>query len=153
MTRQLKVLPGYSACSTVRFRLVGPSFILFFLGVLATGASMAILSSTRPIRGGVITTGTVISNDRKTTRTDGGRTRMATYAPVVEFTDQAGMTHQVTTSLSGGKAPVVGSTRQVSYLPSDPSRARLMADSTTWVPIVLFLLVGLGCLIAAVASR
>jgi hypothetical protein len=133
---------------------VGTSYVLFFLGILSTAASMAIVATTRPLRGGVITTGTVVRNDRESTRLGGDRTRrMTTYAPVVQFTDQAGVTHEVTSALSGGKSPVVGSIRHVSYLPSDPGRARIMADATTWIPIVLFLVVGLGLLVAAVASR
>jgi len=134
---------------------VNASLVLFFIGILGTVASMTILATSRPLRGGVITTGTVIRNERESSTIESGpsRRRMTTYAPVVQFTDQAGVPHELTPSLSGGKPPAVGSTRQVSYLPSDPGRARLLADSTTWVPIVLFLVVGLGCLIAAVAVR
>ena len=134
---------------------MGASTILWGLGILATLASMAILFTSRPYRGGVITTGTVvqITTEHPQVGDYVERQMVTTHAPVVQFHDQAGVTHSVTSKLSGRKPPVIGSIRQVSYLPNDPARARIVADRQTIIPIVLFLVVGLGCLVAAIATK
>ena len=134
---------------------MGASTILWALGILATLASMTILFTSRPYRGGVITTGTVVQ--MTTEHPDGPdyvqRQMVGLHAPVVQFTDQAGVTHTITSKLSGGRAPVIGSTRLVSYLPAEPAKARIVATRQTIIPIVLFLVVGLGCLVGAVATK
>lgn len=74
---------------------------------------------------------------------------MRTYAPVVEYTDSVGVTRSVTSSLSGGVPPTIGSTVRVSYRSSDPARARILGDSHSRVGQYLFLVVGIGFLVAA----
>lgn len=115
---------------------MGVSTVLWALGILATLLSMAILFRSRPYRGGVITVGTVVQT---------------AAGPVVQFADQHDVVHTVTGAV--GRAPAVGGTRLVSYPPSDPGRARVVASRQTIVPIVVFLVVGLGCLVAAVATK
>ena len=65
------------------------TYVLFFIGILGTLASMALLGQSRPLRGGVITAGTVVDTQQETStiRDSGPRRRMTTYAPVIEFTD------------------------------------------------------------------
>src|SRR3954453_9835797 len=104
MTRQLKVPAGYSGPPADRtLGRVNASYVLLFLGIMSTFASIAILATSRPLRGGVITTGTVTDNQREssTIQVRGTGRRMTTYAPVVQYTDQAGVTHHVTPSISG----------------------------------------------------
>ncbi|MGN6242519.1 MAG: DUF3592 domain-containing protein [Motilibacteraceae bacterium] len=128
------------------------------LGVLALVAFVVTTLQSRPLPGGVLTEGTVVAVERRVSevRTDSSvssnsfRTDSRTYAPVVEFVDQQGATHRVTTSVSGGVRPEVGSTRTVSYLPSDPSKARLVGDRQGQVGRWLLLAAGIALLVVAV---
>ena len=131
---------------------MGATFPVGFIGVLAVLAFIALTVQSRPYRDGVITTGTVVSTKAETSRfnTSSGRRTMRTYAPVVEYTDSVGVTHSVTSSLSGGVPPTIGSTVRVSYRSSDPARARILGDSHSRVGQYLFLVVGIGFLGAAV---
>ncbi len=131
---------------------MGASFPVGFIGVLAVLAFVALTVQSRPYRDGVVTTGTVVSTTAETTRfdTSSGRRSMRTYAPVVEYTDDVGLTHSVTSPLSGGVRPAVGSTVRVSYRSSDPAKARILGDSHTRVGQYLFLVVGIGFIAAAV---
>jgi hypothetical protein len=124
-------------------------------GVLGALAILAFVVSTvqsRPLRDGV-TDGTVASIE---TRRDvigpaGGRRVSRTYAPRVEFVDGNGATHTVTSSLSGGVRPAVGSTVRVSYPPARPEQARILGDAHTRVGRYLLLVIGLGFIAITVA--
>ncbi|MGN6332807.1 MAG: DUF3592 domain-containing protein [Motilibacteraceae bacterium] len=106
-----------------------------------------------PLRGGVLTDGTVVAVDTRSSKVrdgSGSPRRQTTYAPVVEFVGAQGTTHQVTTGVSGGTRPEVGSTRRVSYLPSDPSRARILGDRQQAMGRGLLLVAGIALLVVAV---
>jgi hypothetical protein len=126
-----------------------------FLGALGVLAFVVSTVQSRPLRGGVITDGTVVEVETRTDTVGAGtpRHRMRTYAPKVEYRDSAGSTHRVTSSISGGVRPTVGATVRISYLPDSPDRARIMADGHTMVGRYLFLVVGVGLLVAAVLLR
>ena len=128
------------------------TFPVGFIGVLALLAFVAVSVQSRPYRGGVVTSGKVVSTRAETTRitSSAGRRTMRTYAPVVEYVDGNGVTHSVTSSLSGGVPPAVGATVRVSYRSSDPAKARILGDSHTRVGQYLFLVVGIGFIAAAV---
>jgi hypothetical protein len=46
--------------------------------------------------------------------------------------------------------PTVGSAVRISYLPAEPTRARILADAHTRVGLGLFLVVGVAAVIGAV---
>jgi hypothetical protein len=127
--------------------------ILGALGALAVLAFIASTVQSRPFRGGVLTDGTVVSIETRRTviRGSGGRRVSRTYAPRVEFIDGHGATQAVTTSLSGGARPAIGSVVRISYLPARPEQARIMGDGHTRVGRYLFLVVGLAAVAGAVA--
>ncbi|MDT4974832.1 MAG: hypothetical protein QOG98_590 [Pseudonocardiales bacterium] len=123
------------------------------LGALAILAFVVSTVQSRPLRDGVVTDGTVASIE---TRRDvigpaGGRRVSRTYAPRLEFVDGNGATHTVTSSLSGGVRPAVGSTVRVSYLPARPEQARILGDAHTRVGRYLLLVIGLGFIAITVA--
>jgi hypothetical protein len=123
------------------------------LGVVAVLAFIVSAMQSRPFRGGVETDGTVVSIETRRSRIGAGSSRrtMQTYAPRVEFADVNGVTHSVTSSLSGGVPPAVGDTVRISYVPADPGRARIMGDAHTRVGRYLLLVVGLGFLAISIA--
>src|SRR3954454_3371742 len=131
---------------------MGATFTVGFLGVMALLAFVVIMVQSRPYRGGVVTTGTIVATKAETSRItgSGGRRTMRTYAPVVEYADVNGMTHSVTSSLSGGVQPTLGSTVRVSSRSSDPAKGRILGDAHARVGQYLFLVVGIGFVVAAV---
>jgi hypothetical protein len=124
-----------------------------FIGVLAVLAFVVSTVQSRPLRGGVVTDGTVVAIEtgRDAIGPAGWRRTSHTYAPKVQFVDDAGVTHTVTSSLSGGVQPTLGSTLRISYRPERPEQARILGDAHTRVGRYLFLLVGLGFIAVAVA--
>ena len=132
--------------------------ILTFLGVLALAGSAALFYQARQARRGILVEGRVIANKISRTATNLGpdldnqpwvRTPMA--APVVEYTDRNGQTHQVTSTLSNARLPPVGSTMRVSYRPDQPDKAVVLMPNMA-VARWLFLVVGLACLAGAIAE-
>jgi hypothetical protein len=124
-----------------------------FLGVLAVLAFVVTTVQSRPLRGGVVTKGTVVAVETRRERIGpaSARRTQRTYAPQVRFEDGNGVAHTVTSSLSSGVPPDVGSTVRISYLPERPERARILGDNHTRVGRYLLLVVGLGFIAAAVA--
>ena len=121
--------------------------------MLAVLAFVVSTAQSRPLRGGTVTDGTIVAITTHRDRIGAGASRrtMRTFAPEVEFRDSNGVSHTVTTSLSGGVQPTVGATVRVSYLPENPDRARILGDSHTRVGRYVFLVVGLGLIAAAIA--
>jgi hypothetical protein len=72
-------------------------------------------------------------------------------APVVEYTDGNGLTHQVTSTLSNARLRPVGSTMRVSYRPDQPDKAVVLMLNMV-VARWLFLIVGLACIAGAIAE-
>ena len=132
--------------------------ILTFLGVLAMAGSAALFYQAWQARRGIVVEGRVVANKISHTVTNLGtdldnqpwvRTPMA--APVVEYTDRNGQTHQVTSTLSNSRLPPVGSTIRVSYRPDQPDKAVVLMPNMAaarW----LFLVVGLACIAGAIAE-
>ena len=124
-----------------------------FIGVLGVLAFAVTTLRSRPFRGGVLTEGTVVGIETEMSRVGANRRPMRTYAPKVEYRDNAGTAHTVTSSMSGGVQPEIGAAVRISYRPEEPDRARILADRHTRVGSYLFLVVGLGFLAAAVFLR
>jgi hypothetical protein len=132
--------------------------ILALLGVLALAGSGALFYQAWQARRGIVVEGTVVANKISYAGTNLGpdldnqaRVRTPMAAPVVEYTDRNGQTHQVTSTLSNARRPPVGSTMRVSYRPDQPDKAVVLMPNMA-VARWLFLLVGLACVAGAVAE-
>jgi hypothetical protein len=132
--------------------------ILTLLGVLALAGSGSLFFQARQARRGIVVEGTVVANKISYTGANRGPaldnqawapTPMA--APVVEYTDRNGQTHQVRSMLSNSRLPPVGSTMRVSYRPDQPDKAVVLMPNMA-VARWLFLIVGLAGIAGAVAE-
>lgn len=126
--------------------------ILVFLGVLALVGSGALFLQAQQARRGIVVEGTIVAAEISHRRDieDPG-VRMMSAAPVVEYTDRNGQTHQVTSKLSNSRMPQVGGTIRVSYRPDDPSKAVVLMPGMA-VPRWFFLIVGVACIVGAIAE-
>ncbi len=115
-------------------RVVGSFFVLLFSAVFLIGG-LWIRSTTQPLDDGVIVVGTVVDIDERVD-SDGSRT----YAPVVEFVDPGtNATHRVEATVATSSRPTLGSPKDVSLRPGDPSSARVVGPA--WFP---WLFIGVG---------
>jgi len=78
-------------------------------------------------------------------QTEGEKMEGEYYSPVMEFTDQDGCHHRVTSrSGNGAKLYKVGSCVTVLYDPAIPDRAEIRAFRTLWfLPLVLLVFAGI----------
>ena len=116
-------------------------------GAVAIGAFVLATVRSSPLRGGVITDGTIVAVDERDSATPQGFSR--TFTPTVEFRDSTGTTHTVTASMGTGWRPTVGSTMRVSYLQANPNRARVVANARTRIGSLVILGVGIAFLVVA----
>lgn len=121
------------------------------MGLVAGIGAISAFVSTRPLAGGVTTGGTIVEVKREQTTVSGRRPGMITYAPVIEFADNVGTRHRVVSSLSGGARPVVGAPVQVSYLPENPEKSRIVGGAGLAGAKYAFGVVALLCLSGALA--
>ncbi|MCW2497772.1 DUF3592 domain-containing protein [Jatrophihabitans sp.] len=116
--------------------------ILIVLAVLDLAAAAVLFAPLLRTRGWTKVPGVIIGID--------DRESMRTYAPVVEYTDGTGQTRRMSTSLSGGARPPVGSQVTVSYRSEDPARATLTGVPGQAGAKWLFLVVGVACTVGAI---
>ncbi len=121
---------------SVMGRLMTILFGVMFGGVFLV-AGLWIRSATQPLDDGVIVVGVVVDVDRRTD-SDGD----STYSPIVDYVDPAtGITHRIQGSVSSSSRPNIGSSKDVSLLPGDPSSARVVGP--VWFPWI-FIVIGVA---------
>jgi hypothetical protein len=133
---------------------MGVILALGFMSLIGLAGAAALFSQGWRARRGRIVSGTVVATVRERIQpyvSNPNSLRDApTYAPVVEFTDDSGQTHQVKANLSGTMRPAIGQSVKVSYRPGNPQKAIVMElpgqAPAKWV----FLVVGVGCLAGAI---
>ncbi|GAA1657352.1 DUF3592 domain-containing protein [Actinoplanes couchii] len=98
-------------------------------------------------RDGLLTPGTVV-------RIEQDPRGKSLFAPVVEYSDRAGVRHEFTVGLKAFK-PIhpVGATVPVRYFPGRPDTATLGSVRNTVLTIGVPLIVGLACLAAGVWTK
>jgi hypothetical protein len=97
--------------------------IALVIGIAATvGAVVLARRTTRPFPDGVVTTGVVIDHELHA-GPDGHRTLI----PVFRFIDETGVERVARDQVGGNGSIPLGSTFDISYRPSDPTRVRRIA--------------------------
>ncbi len=96
----------------------------FVAGVILTVSGWHQRATEQPVKGWVVTTGTVVG-------IAGSETGKGTvYGPIVSFTDKSGVHHQFAAPATGPGRPDVGGPAKVSYDPANPSRAHDLSDDS-----------------------
>jgi disulfide bond formation protein DsbB len=112
-------------------KLGGPSAALLglVLGMAFAAAGWWLHAKQQPFPDGVTAQAKVTAVH---TVQSGTNRRTTSYARVVTFTDKNGKQVTFTEGTSSGKYPDVGQAVQVSYRPSDPQSARILAGRNGW---------------------
>ncbi len=139
----------------MKLRVMGAVWALGFMGAIGLLGAIGQFSQARKARGGIIVPATIVelqtSQMRRVDPATQNFNRIRAFAPVVEFTDEQGQLHRVTSSLSGTRRPAIGSTVSVSYRPGNPDKAIVVGvpgqSGAKWA----FLVIGLVCAGAAIA--
>ncbi len=121
---------------------------LVFCWLMAIGAIVTAVQSWRFLRSAVPAVGTVVA-----LRETGGGVD-STWAPVVEFTNQVGVTFSVNSRMSSAPpAHRVGDRLAVLYLPNHPESARVDHPAEFWMAPIVFSFLSFSCGVLAVAIR
>ena len=99
------------------------------------------------LKHGVKVQGTVVDTEDDTTPVNNLPSR--TYHPVVEFTTTDGRTVTFTSGVGFGRQPRIGGAVPVRYHLDDPERAEIDRAHLWMVPAAIWLVVGVGLLVAA----
>ena len=108
--------------------------VLVAIGVILVGIGLSFWRGTKPIAGGVDTTGRIVAH---VTRYDNEGNRWE--FPVIEFTDRREQLHRFEEDVTGtGAKGEVGRVVKVRYDPDEPSKAQWADQPGRWVwrPVV-----------------
>lgn len=110
--------------------------LLTLLLIVAAGVGLVVVgvvvrSDTQAVDGGQTVQGRVVSVAAEADRSAMG-VEGVSYRPTVEFVDPGtGQSGRVVAVVASGGSPAIGSVRDVSVLPGDPSSAVVLGDSAT----------------------
>lgn len=121
---------------------------LLFCWLMALGAVVTAVQSWRFLRSAVPAVGTVVA----LRETGGGAD--STWAPVVEFTNQVGVTFSVNSQMSSDPPTHrVGDRLAVLYPPNHPQSARMDHPAEFWLTPLVFSVLSFSCGVLAVVIR
>lgn len=109
----------------------GVEITLIAAGGIFLAVALGLLSSQRPIKGGVVTTGRIVGHFSRT-----GEGNTNSKFPIIEFTDQEERVHRFESELGGSGGGIegeVGQAVQVRYDPANPSHAQWADQPGVWL--------------------